>query len=29
MLERKALESENLNKSLGYRPFNPGSIFTI
>jgi hypothetical protein len=29
MLERKALESENLNKSLGYRPMNPGSIFTI
>jgi len=29
MLERKALEAENLNKSLGYRPFNPGSIFTI
>jgi hypothetical protein len=29
MLERKALEAENLNKSLGYRPMNPGSIFTI
>jgi hypothetical protein len=28
-LERKALEAENLNKSLGYRPMNPGSIFTI
>jgi len=29
MLERKALEAENLNKSLNYRPMNPGSIFTI
>ena len=29
MLERKALEAENLNKSLGYRPVNPGSIFVI
>jgi len=29
MLERKALEAENLNKSLGYRPMNPGSIFAI
>ncbi len=29
MLERKALEAENLNKSLGYRPMNPGSIFVI
>tara|TARA_Y100001973_G_C5136970_1_gene300858 strand:- start:118 stop:1143 length:1026 start_codon:yes stop_codon:yes gene_type:complete len=29
MLERKALEAESLNKSLGYRPMNPGSIFTI
>tara|TARA_R110000765_G_scaffold47196_2_gene97118 strand:+ start:577 stop:1707 length:1131 start_codon:yes stop_codon:yes gene_type:complete len=29
MLERKALEAENLNKSLGYRPMNPGTIFTI
>ena len=29
MLERKALEAENLNKSLGFRPMNPGSIFTI
>ena len=29
MLERKALEAENLNKSLGYRPMNPGSIFVV
>jgi hypothetical protein len=29
MLERKALEAENLNKSLNFRPMNPGSIFTI
>jgi len=29
MLERKALEAENLNKSLSYRPMNPGTIFTI
>ena len=29
MLERKALEAENLNKSLGYRPMNPGTIFVI
>ena len=29
MLERKALEAENLNKSLGFRPINPGSIFII
>ena len=29
MLERKALEAENLNKSLSYRPMNPGNIFTI
>lgn len=29
MLERKALEAENLNKSLGFRPMNPGTIFTI
>ena len=29
MLERKALEAESLNKSLGYRPINPGSIFVI
>tara|TARA_R110000824_G_scaffold174360_3_gene352470 strand:+ start:2664 stop:3800 length:1137 start_codon:yes stop_codon:yes gene_type:complete len=29
MLERKALEAENLNKSLGFRPINPGSIFVI
>ena len=29
MLERKALEAENLNKSLGFRPVNPGSIFVI
>ena len=29
MLERKALEAENLNKSLGYRPMNPGSIYVI
>ena len=29
MLERKALEAESLNKSLGYRPMNPGTIFTI
>ena len=29
MLERKAMEAENLNKSLGYRPMNPGSIFVI
>tara|TARA_R110000824_G_scaffold44367_4_gene129070 strand:+ start:3386 stop:4504 length:1119 start_codon:yes stop_codon:yes gene_type:complete len=29
MLERKALEAESLNKSLGYRPMNPGSIYVI
>jgi len=29
MLERKALEAENLNKALGFRPMNPGTIFTI
>tara|TARA_R110000744_G_scaffold40802_6_gene92568 strand:- start:1407 stop:2534 length:1128 start_codon:yes stop_codon:yes gene_type:complete len=29
MLERKALEAENLNKSLGFRPMNPGIIYTI
>ena len=29
MLERKALEAENLNKSLGFRPMNPGSVFVI
>ena len=29
MLERKALEAENLNKSLGFRPMNPGSIFIV
>ena len=29
MLERKALEAENLNKSLGYRPMNPGSMYVI
>ena len=29
MLERKALEAENLNKSLGYRPMNPGNMFVI
>lgn len=29
MLERKALEAENLNKALGYRPMNPGSLYVI
>jgi len=29
MLERKALEAESLNKSLGYRPMNPGSMYVI
>jgi len=29
MLERKALEAESLNKSLGFRPMNPGTIFVI
>ena len=29
MLERKALEAENLNKSLGFRPMNPGTMYVI
>ena len=29
MLERKGMEAENLNKSLKFRPMNPGSIYII